>query len=83
MSLKIDHIQQTIIGVIMAVVFVAVGIALGPTVIEYFAMINVTSMQDVQLGSVLVLMAGFAPLFYYLAVIGGSIILLVASVKAE
>lgn len=83
MSFQISKIQGTIIGVIMAVVFLAVGVALGPTVIEYFGLINVTTMADVELGSVLVLMASFAPLFYYLAVIGGSIVLLVASVKTK
>ncbi|GAH35905.1 unnamed protein product, partial [marine sediment metagenome] len=71
-----------IIGVVMVVVFVVVGIALGPTVIYYFGFINSTSMAGVELGTILALFAGYAPLFYYLALIGGAITMLMAAVKA-
>ena len=70
-----------IIGVVMAVVLLMVGIELGPEVIYRFSFINATSMADVRLGSVLVLFAGFAPLFYYLGLVAGVITILVAAVK--
>ena len=81
MSFKIGNIQNTIIGVVMAVVFVVVGVALGPTVIYYFGFINTTSMASVELGSVLALFADYAPLFYYLALVGGAIAMLLAAIK--
>ena len=82
MSFQIGGIQKTIIGIVMAVVFVVVGVALGPTVIYYFGFINATSMASVELGAILALFAGYAPLFYYLALIGGGIVMLLAAVKA-
>ena len=82
MSFKISSIQNTIIGVVMAVVFVVVGIALGPTVIYYFGFINATSMASVELGAILTLIAGYAPLFYYLALVGGAITMLLAAIKS-
>ena len=81
MSFKISGVQSTIIGVVMAVVFVVVGVALGPTVIYYFGFINSTSMASVELGAILALFAGYAPLFYYLALVGGAIAMLLAAIK--
>ena len=83
MSFNVNKIQGTIIGVIMAVVFVVVGVALGPTVIYYFGFINSTSMATVELGAVLALFAGYAPLFYYLALVGGGIVMLLAAIKSK
>ena len=83
MSFKIGNIQNTIIGVVMAVVFVVVGVALGPTVIYYFGFINSTAMENVTLGPVLALFADYAPLFYYLALVGGAITMLLAAIKGS
>ena len=82
MSFSINKITGTIIGVIMAVVFLFVGISLGPTVIEYFAMINSTTMADVELGAIIVLFASFGPTFYYLTILGGAIVMLIAAARA-
>ena len=75
------NISGVIVGIISAVIFLVVGVTMGPTVIENFALINATSMENVTMGTILVLFAGYAPFFYYLAVVGGSIAVLVAAVK--
>lgn len=69
-------IQEFIGGIIMAVVFLLVGIALGPTVVAAAADINATSMAGVQLGTVLVLLADYLPFFYYLGVVLGAMSLI-------
>jgi hypothetical protein len=76
-----NQINGTVLGVIGAVIFLAVGVALGPTVIEYLGYINATSMADVQLGAIIVLFASFGSLFYYLGIVAGAIVMLAASAK--
>jgi len=71
-----SKIQEFIGGIIMAVVFLLVGIALGPTVIAAAAAINATSMAGVELGSVLVLLADYLPFFYYLGIVLGAMTLI-------
>lgn len=75
------QIQEFIGGIIMAVIFLIVGIALGPTVVSAAADINATSMADVQLGSVLVLLADYLPFFYYLGIVLGAMVMIWAYAK--
>lgn len=81
-NFSIDRVTSLIIGVVMAVVFLVVGVYLGPTVITYFGWVNATALADVELGSVVVLFASFGSLFYYLTIIGGAIVMLVAAARA-
>ena len=82
MSLNIgDKVQDLIGGIIMAVVLLAVGVALGPTVLEEAAKINATSMADVQLGSVIVLLANYIGFFYYFGITIGAIMMIWAYAK--
>ena len=76
-----NNITGVIVGIIAAVVFLVVGITLGDTVITYFSYINATALEGVEMASILVLFAGYAPFFYYLALVGGSIAMLVGSIK--
>lgn len=64
-------VNTTVMGIITAVIFVLVGVALGPTVIAAVADINATSMADVALGDVIVLLADYLPAFYYLGIVLG------------
>lgn len=80
-TINTDSIMNLIIAVVLAVVFLVVGVALGPTVVYYFAQINSTSMENVTLGNVIVLFANYSPLFYYLGILGGAIMLLLAAIK--
>ena len=82
MSLSTNKITNVITGVIMAIIFLVVGVALGPTVITNFGLVNATALADVELGSVIVLFASYGPMFYYLAIISGAVIMLVAAAKA-
>lgn len=76
-----DKMTGVIVGVITAVVFLAVGVTLMPTVIAYFAWINATSVSAVTMGSILVLFAGYGAFFYVLGLVGGAIAILVGAVK--
>ncbi len=71
-GLDISGIKSIIFSVVGAVIAIVVGVTLGPTFTYYIGFINTTSMAGVELGSVLALVADYAPFFYYLgfAVLG-------------
>lgn len=75
-------INKTVMGVITAVVFILVGIALGPTVTAAIADINATSMADVFLGTVIVTLSDFLPFFYYLGIVLGGLALIWAATRS-
>ena len=68
-------------GVIGAVIFILVGVALGPTVTTAIADINATSMAGVVMGDVIVTLAGFVGFFYYLGIVLGGLAMIWASTK--
>lgn len=74
-------VNRTVMGVITAVIFILVGIALGPTVVDAIAGINATTMADVFMGDVIVTLADFLPFFYYLGIVLGGLGLVWYSVK--
>jgi len=47
-----NMVNRTVMGVITAVIFILVGIALGPTVTDAIAGVNATSMADVFMGAI-------------------------------
>lgn len=69
-------VNKTVMGVITAVIFILVGIALGPTVTDAIADINATSMADVFMGDVIVTLGDFLPFFYYLGIVLGGLALI-------
>ena len=82
MSQKIGSaVQNVVIGVVAAVVLLLVGVALGPTVLSAVADINSTSMADVVMGDVIVLLADYIGFFYYLGIVLGAIAMTWAAVK--
>ena len=86
MSALGDMVNKTVMGVISAVIFILIGVALGPTVIAAVADINVTTLTNVDnstvpLASVIVLLATYVPAFYYLAVVLGGMVGIWAAVK--
>lgn len=66
-------VNNTVMGVLTVVIFIAVGVALGPTVIASVANINTTTLSGVPLSSVIILLAEYFPAFYYLALVIGAI----------
>ena len=68
-----NKVSSLIVGVIMAVVLLLVGVALGPTVIAAITDINATTLATVPMGSVIVLLASYVPFFYYLGIVLGAI----------
>lgn len=75
------QVNATVMGVIGAVVFILVGVALGPTVTTAVADINATSMANVTMGEVIVTLAGFIGFFYYLGIVLGGLAMIWATTK--
>ena len=81
-----NMVNKTVMGVISAVIFILIGVALGPTVIASVAEINATTLvqgdnSTVPLASVIILLATYVPAFYYLAVVLGGMVGIWAAVK--
>jgi hypothetical protein len=75
------QVNRVVMGIITAVIFILVGVALGPTVTAAVADINSTSMADVVMGDVIVTLAGFIGFFYYLGIVLGGLAMIWATVK--
>jgi hypothetical protein len=75
-------VNRTVMGVITAVIFVLIGVALGPTVISSVADINATTLADVPLSSVIILLGTYLPAFYYLAIVLGGIAMVWAATRS-
>ena len=78
-----NMINKTVMGVIAAVIFILIGVALGPTVISSVVNINMTTLADVPLGSVIALLATYVPAFYYLAIVLGGIAMIWAAARGR
>jgi len=78
-----NMINKTVMGVIAAVIFILIGVALGPTVISSVVAINITTLADVPLGSVIALLATYVPAFYYLAIVLGGIAMIWAAARGQ
>ena len=78
-----NMINKTVMGVIAAVIFILIGVALGPTVISSVVAINMTTLADVPLGSVIALLATYVPAFYYLAIVLGGIAMIWAAARGR
>jgi len=79
-------VSQTVVGIISSVIFILIGIALGPTVIAAVADINATTFNPVNgtavpLASVIILLGEYLPAFYYLAVVLGGMVGIWAAVR--
>ena len=86
MSALGNMVNKTVMGVISAVIFILIGVALGPTVISAVAEINATTLvqgdnSTVPLASVIILLATYIPAFYYLAVVLGGMVGIWAAVR--
>jgi hypothetical protein len=78
-----NMVNRTVMGVIGAVIFILIGVALGPTVIASVTDINATTLSGVPLATVIILLGDYLPAFYYLAVVLGGIAMIWASVKGR
>ena len=76
-------VNKTVMGVITAVIFVLIGVALGPTVIESVAFINTTTLSGVPLAGVIILLGEYLPAFYYLAIVLGGIAMVWAATRSN
>ena len=75
-----NMVNRIVMGIIGAVIFILIGVALGPTVAAAVADINATTLSGVPLADVIVLLATYVPAFYYLALVIGAIALVWATV---
>jgi hypothetical protein len=75
MSSKISSmVNNTVMGVLGVVIFLLIGVALGPTVISSVTEINATTLVGVPLASVIILLGEYLPAFYYLALVLGAMV---------
>jgi len=74
-------VTRVVMGIISGVIFILVGVALGPTVTAAVADINATTLAGVPLADVIVLLATYVPAFYYLALVIGGLAMVWAVVK--
>ena len=70
-------------GVIAAAIFLLIGVALGPTIIDSVTDINATTLAGVPLGPVIILLATYVPAFYYLAIVLGGIAMVWAAARGK
>lgn len=78
-----NMVNKTVLGIIAAVVFVLVGIALGPEVVTAFADINTANMSGIFLGDVLVTIADIVPFIYYLGIVIGGMTMFWAATRTS
>jgi len=78
-----NMVNKTVMGVIAAVIFILIGVALGPTVIAAVVDINATALATVPLGTVIVLLATYVPAFYYLAIVLGAIAMIWGAARGK
>jgi hypothetical protein len=76
-------VNKTVMGVITAVIFVLIGVALGPTVITAVADINATTLSGIPLANVIILLGTYLPAFYYLAIVLGGIAMVWAATRTS
>lgn len=76
-------VNKTVMGVISAVIFILIGVALGPTVIASVTSINATTLSGVPLADVVILLATYVPAFYYLAIVLGGIAMIWAATRSQ
>jgi len=76
-------VNSTVMGVITAVIFILIGVALGPTVLESVSDINATTLSGVPLAEVIVLLGTYLPAFYYLAIVLGGITMVWVATKMD
>ena len=78
-----NMVNKTVMGVISAVIFILIGVALGPTVIASVSQINATTLSGVPLADVVVLLGTYVPAFYYLAIVLGGIAMIWAATRSS
>jgi hypothetical protein len=71
-----NMVNKTVMGVITAVIFILVGIALGPTVTDAISDINAANLTDVFMADVIITLSDFLPFFYYLGIVLGGLALI-------
>ena len=82
-------VNTTVMAIIAAVIFILIGVALGPTVIASVADINMTTLTSngtanaVPLASVIIILAEYVPAFYYLAIVLGGITMVWAATRSS
>jgi len=74
-------VNTTVMGVIAAVIFILIGVALGPTVLSSVAEINATTLSGVPLADVIILLGEYVPAFYYLAIVLGGMAMVWAATR--
>lgn len=76
-----DMIERIVVGIIGVVLWVSIGVGMGPTLITATGLINATTLSGVPLADTIVLLGTYIGAFYYLGIALGAIIMIWAVVN--
>lgn len=69
-------IQRVVVGIIAVVLWVSIGVGMGPTLLAATGLINATTLSGVPLADTIVLLGTWIGAFYYLGIALGAILMI-------
>ena len=66
-------IERVVVGIIAVVLWISIGVGLGPTLLSSAGLINATTLSGVPLADTIVLLGTYIGAFYYLGLAIGAI----------
>lgn len=74
-------LERVVVGIIAVVLWVSVGVGLGPSLLSATGLINATTLSGVPLADTIVLLGTYIGAFFYLGIALGAITMIWAVVK--
>jgi flagellar biosynthesis protein FliQ len=74
-------IERVVVGIIAVVLWVSIGVGMGPTLLSATGLINATTLSGVPLADTIVLLGTWIGAFYYLGLALGAILMIWAVVN--
>jgi hypothetical protein len=74
-------IERVVVGIISVVLWVSIGVGMGPTLLAATGLINATVLSGVPLADTIVLLSTWIGAFYYLGIALGAILMIWAVVN--
>lgn len=71
-----NMIQRVVVGIIAVVLWVSIGVGMGPTLLAATGLINATTLSGVPLADTIVLLGTWIGAFYYLGLALGAILMI-------
>lgn len=71
-----DMIERIVVGIIGVVLWVSIGVGMGPALLTATGLINATTLSGVPLADTIVLLGTYVGSFYFLGIALGAIIMI-------